>query len=167
MRLHGGVVHRRRRCGRPGFSSVWLRDVAFTGTSLAETEWTDAVLISTAAAGVEAFGARLHRVTLHGCKLDSVNFRGAELTEVTFDNCLLRDVDFTGATLTRTTFGGSRLARATFTRTTLDQVDLRGAAELGLVIDATSLRGAIVTPAQLTAMAPVLAETLGIVVADG
>jgi uncharacterized protein YjbI with pentapeptide repeats len=96
-----------------------------------------------------------------------VNFRGAELTEVVFDNCLLRDVDFSGATLTRTTFGGSRLAAATFTQTTLDQVDLRGTAELGLVTDATSLRGAIVTPAQLTAMAPVLAETLGIVVADG
>jgi uncharacterized protein YjbI with pentapeptide repeats len=143
-----------------------MRDVAFTGTSLAETEWTDATLISSAAAGVEAFGARLRRVTLHGCKLDSVNFRDAELTEVVFDNCLLRDVDFTGAALTRTSFGGSRLAGTTFTRTTLDQVDLREAAELGLITDATSLRGAIVTTAQLTAMAPLLAETLGIVVHD-
>ena len=95
-----------------------------------------------------------------------MNFRGAELTEVVFDNCLLRDVDFSGASLTRTTFGGSRLAAVTFTQTTLDQVDLREAAELGLVTDATSLRGAIVTSAQLAAMAPVLAETLGIVVAD-
>lgn len=77
----------------------------------------------------------------------------------------VRDVDFGGATLTRTAFGGSRLATVTFARTTLDQVDLRGA-DLGIVTDATSLRGAIVTPAQLTAMAPVLAETLGIVVAD-
>jgi uncharacterized protein YjbI with pentapeptide repeats len=65
------------------------------------------------------------------------------------------------------TFGDSRLAAVIFTQTTLDQVDLRGAAELGLVTDAISLRGAIVTSAQLTAMAPVLAETLGIVVADG
>ncbi len=83
-----------------------------------------------------------------------------------FDNCLLRDVDFTGAALTRTSFGGSRLAGTTFTRTTLDQVDLREAAELGLITDATSLRGAIVTTAQLTTMAPLLAETLGIVVHD-
>jgi hypothetical protein len=45
-------------------------------------------------------------------------------------------------------------------------VDLREAAELGLITDATSLRGAIVTTAQLTAMAPLLAETLGIVVHD-
>ena len=114
----------------------------------------------------EAFGARLHRVTLHGCKLDAVNFRDAELAEVVFDNCLLREVDFTGATLTRTSLAGCRLAGTTFTRTTLDQVDLRGA-ELGITTDATSLRGAIVTSAQLTAMAPVLAESIGIVVDDG
>jgi uncharacterized protein YjbI with pentapeptide repeats len=95
-----------------------------------------------------------------------VNFRGAELTEVVFDNCLLRDVDFAGATLTRTSFGNSRLTAVTLAQTTLDQVDLRGA-DLGLLTDAPSLRGAIVTSAQLTAMAPLLAETLGIVVDDG
>jgi len=38
--------------------------------------------------------------------------------------------------------------------------------QLGLVTDAESLRGAIVTPAQLAAMAALLAETLGIAV-DG
>jgi uncharacterized protein YjbI with pentapeptide repeats len=156
----GGGLRRAR------FASVWLRDVRFTGTSLAETEWTDTELTGSALAGAEVFGARLQRMTLHGCKLDSVNFRDAELTEVIFDSCLLRDVDFTGATLTRTSFTGSRLAATTFVRTTLEKVDLRGA-ELGITTDATSLRGAIVTPAQLVAMAPVLAESLGIVVADG
>ena len=96
----------------------------------------------------------------------SVNFRDAGLAEVVFDNCLLREVDFTGAALTRTSFTGCRLAGTTFTRTTQDQVDLRGA-ELGITTDATSLRGAIVTSAQLMAMAPVLAESIGIVVDDG
>jgi len=47
-------------------------------------------------AGVEAFGSQWHRVTLQGCKLDSVNFRDAQLTVVVFGNCTLRDVDFTG-----------------------------------------------------------------------
>src|SRR5215472_16483368 len=160
VRFTGGALRQAR------FASAWLRDVAFTGTSLAETEWSDATLISSAWAGVEAFGARLRQVTLHGCKLDAVNFRDAELTEVVFDSCLLREVDFTGATLARTSFAGCRLAATTFTRTTLDKVDLRRA-ELGITTDATSLRGAIVTSAQLTAMAPVLAESLGIVVDDG
>jgi uncharacterized protein YjbI with pentapeptide repeats len=157
--FHGGGLQRSR------LTDVWLRDVRLTGTSLAETDWTDAALVASAAAGVEAFGARLRRVTFHGCKLDSVNFRDAVLSEVTFDDCLLREVDFTGATLTSTAFPRSRLAKTTFARMTLDRVDLRDA-ELGIVTDTVSLRGATVTSAQLMDMAAVLAETLGIIVAD-
>jgi hypothetical protein len=47
----------------------------------------------------------------------------------------------------------------------MDQVDLRGA-ELGITIDPGSLRGAIVTPAQLAHMAGLLADSMGIIVAD-
>jgi len=71
--FQGGQLRRSR------FTDVWLRDVRLTGTDLAETEWTDATLVASAAAGAEAFGARLRRVTFHGCKLDSVNFRDADL----------------------------------------------------------------------------------------
>jgi uncharacterized protein YjbI with pentapeptide repeats len=117
-------------------------------------------------AGTEAFAAQLRRVTFRGCKLDSVNFRDAALTDVTFDNCLLRDVDFGGATLTRTVFTASRLDKTDFSRVTLDDVDLRGA-ELGITISPDSLRGAIITTAQLMAVAPLLAETLGITVTGG
>jgi uncharacterized protein YjbI with pentapeptide repeats len=157
--FQGGQLQRSR------FSDVWLRDVRLTGTSLAETAWTDAVLVASAAAGVEAFGAELRRVTFHGCKLDSVNFRDAVLTEVTFEDCLLREVDFSGATLTSTAFPRSRLAATTFARMTLDRVDLRDA-ELGITTDTVSLRGAIVSTAQLAAMAGLLADSMGIVVAD-
>jgi uncharacterized protein YjbI with pentapeptide repeats len=157
--VQGGQLKRSR------FSDVWLRDVRLTGTGLAETAWTDAVLVASAAAGVEAYGAQLRRVAFHGCKLDSVNFRDAVLTEVTFDDCLLREVDFTGATLTSTAFPRSRLVSTTFARMTLDRVDLRDA-ELGITTDTVSLRGAIITTAQLAAMAGLLAGTMGIVVAD-
>ena len=150
---------------RSRLTDVWLRDVRLTGTSLAETEWTDATLIASAVAGAEAFGAQLRRVTFHGCKLDSVNFRDAVFTEVTFEDCLLRDVDFTGASLTSTAFPRSRLAQVTFERMTLDRVDLRDA-ELGIKTDTVSLRGAIVTTAQLVDMAFLLADSVGIVV-DG
>jgi uncharacterized protein YjbI with pentapeptide repeats len=151
---------------RARFSDVLLRDVRLIATSLAETGWADVTFDSCVAAGVEAFGARLRRVTLRGCKLDSVNFRDAQLTDVTFENCVLQDVDFGGAALTRTSFPGCRLSRTDFSRVRLDTVDLRGA-ELGLIIDPPALRGAIVTTAQLLDMAPLLASSLGIVVDDG
>jgi uncharacterized protein YjbI with pentapeptide repeats len=151
---------------RGQFSQVWLRDFRIVGTSLIETGWLDATLIAGVAAGVEAFGARLRRVEFHDCKLDSVNFREAVLTEVVFDHCVLRDVDFGGAKLTRTSFAGSKLAETSFRQVTLDQVDLRGA-ELGITVDPGSLRGAIVSSGQLAAMAPLLAEAIGITVDDG
>jgi uncharacterized protein YjbI with pentapeptide repeats len=153
------------RLRRARFTDVWLRDVHLMATTVAETTWVDAAVIGSVAAGVEAFGAQLSRVTLRGCKLDSVNFREATLVDVAFDNCVLRDVDFAGATLTRTAFRGSRLTTANFARVSLDQVDLRGA-ELGITIDPGCLRGAIVTTAQLGEIAPLLAGSIGLIVAD-
>jgi uncharacterized protein YjbI with pentapeptide repeats len=153
------------RLRRARFTDVLMRDVRLIATGLAETQWTDAALVASMAAGAEVFGAELCRVTFRGCKLDSVNFRGAELTDVTFDDCDLREVDFAGATLTRTAFPGSRLAKADFTGVTMDATDLRGA-ELGIIVDSSSLRGAMISTAQLVLLAPVLAETLGITVSD-
>jgi uncharacterized protein YjbI with pentapeptide repeats len=151
---------------RARFSQVWLRDVRIISTVLAETDWLDATFVATVVAGAETFGAQLRKVTFRECKLDSVNLRDAALTDVTFADCVLREVDFGGATLTRVSFPNSRLDRADFSRVTLDDVDLRGA-ELNITITPDSLRGAIITPAQLMAAAPLLAEALGIVVTDG
>jgi len=155
--VQGGQLRRSR------FNDVWLRDIRLTGVDLAETSWLEATIIGTVVAGVSAYGARLRKVAFHGCKLDSVNFRGAALNEVTFDECLLRHVDFAGATLTRTVFTKSQLSKCDFTGVTLRQVDLRGA-ELGITIGPDSLRGAIITTAQLIDIAPLIAENLGIIV---
>jgi uncharacterized protein YjbI with pentapeptide repeats len=94
-----------------------------------------------------------------------VNFREARLTGVQFTDCLLRDVDFAGAKLRRSAFSRCQLTGVDFTRAELDQADLRGS-DLGLIVGPDSLRGAIITSGQLAAIAPVLAETLGIVVDD-
>lgn len=157
--MQGGQFRRAR------FIDVWLQDMQLVTTGLTETSWQDVTISGAVIAGSEAFGAQLRRVSLRKCKLDSVNFRDAELTEVRFDGCLLRDVDFAGASLTRTVFRDCQLERADLSRVTLDQVDLRGA-ELGVIIDPGSLRGAILTTAQLVTLAPLLAEVLGIEIDD-
>ncbi|HEY2505475.1 MAG TPA: pentapeptide repeat-containing protein [Streptosporangiaceae bacterium] len=157
--IDGGAMPRAR------LRDVWLRDVRMTATGLAESTWLEATVLGSSLAGVQIFGAELRQVTFRGCKLDSVNFRAARLTEVIFDSCVLRDVDFAGATLTRCSFPGSELTRADFTKVTLDATDLRGA-QLGLIIDTGSLRGGIISSGQLAVVAPVLAETIGIVVSD-
>jgi uncharacterized protein YjbI with pentapeptide repeats len=160
-----GVTIQDGRLRGARFTSVWCRDLRLMATDLARTTWLDATVIGGVAAGVEAFGSALRRVSFHGGKLDSVNFRGATLTDVSFNDCLLRGVDFTEATLTRTVFTGSRLRQANFTKAVLDRVDLRGS-ELDITAGPGSLRGAIIGTGQLMAIAPALAESLGIIV-DG
>ncbi|MBO0776694.1 MAG: pentapeptide repeat-containing protein [Actinobacteria bacterium] len=154
------------RLRRAQFTEVWLQDVRLVATSLAETSWMGVTFAGGLAAGVEAFGSRLRRVVLRGCKLDSVNFRDADLADVVFDGCVLKDVDFAGAALTRTSFPGCWLRGTDFSRVRLDHMDLRGAAELSIVIEPRALHGAIVTGAQLQELAPLLAASLGITVKD-
>jgi uncharacterized protein YjbI with pentapeptide repeats len=150
---------------RAQFADVWLHDTRMLSTSLARTSWRDVTLTGVVMAGVEMFDSMLRRVRFERCKLDSVNFRAADLTDVVFDNCMMRNVDFTEAKITRTAFPESRLEASTLVKVTLNKVDLRGAT-LGITVDPTCLRGAIVTTAQLLDLAPLLAESIGIQVKD-
>jgi hypothetical protein len=50
-----------------------------------ESGWTGAEVTGSVVAGVEAFAARLRRVSLRGCKLDSVNFGDAVTTAQLMD----------------------------------------------------------------------------------
>ncbi|MFC6882398.1 MULTISPECIES: pentapeptide repeat-containing protein [Actinomadura] len=157
--LEGGGMRRSR------FIDVWANEFHIVGTDLAETEWQDSVLLGSVAAGIQIFGSSLSRVVFRSCKLDGINFRDCELTDVTFEDCLLREADFGGARLTRVEFPGTRLAETVLAGATLERADLRGA-ELGVKVDPASLRGAVVTPAQLADLAPMLADALGIAVED-
>ncbi|MFF5261582.1 pentapeptide repeat-containing protein [Actinomadura viridis] len=147
------------------FINVWAHETRLVGTDLTRSEWQDCALLGSVAAAVPLAGARLDRVVIRGCKLDGVNFRDGVLTDVTFEDCLLREVDFGGAALTRTSFPGSQLTETRLVGATLEEADLRGA-RLGVVIDPGSLRGAVVSPDQLPALAPLLADALGITVED-
>jgi uncharacterized protein YjbI with pentapeptide repeats len=147
------------------FADTWFSDVRLIAADLARTSWRGVTLTGAVIAGAEAYGSLLRHVRFDRCKLDSVNFRDCDLTDVTFDNCVLRDVDFSTARLTRVAFPSSKLSATTLVKVTLDQVDLRGA-ELGLTVDPTALRGAIVSTAQLMELAPLLADSIGIIVSD-
>jgi uncharacterized protein YjbI with pentapeptide repeats len=153
------------RLQRASLRHTWLRDVRLTGTVMGESRWLEVTVLGSSLAGVQIFGSGLKRVMFSGCKLDSVNFRTSQLTDVTFDNCVLRDVDFAGAKLTHCSFPGAELVRVDLSKVTMDRTDLRGA-QLGIIIDSGSLRGAIVSPGQLALVAPALAGALGIVVSD-
>ncbi|GAA4563107.1 pentapeptide repeat-containing protein [Planotetraspora kaengkrachanensis] len=161
-----GAVFTGGRYRRARFSDVWMHSVRWVGADLGETTWLDAEMIASALAGIQLFGAEVTRVVFHDCKLDSVNFRGATLREVSFVNCRMTEVDFAGATLDQVTFPGSLLEGTRFGKAKMSKVDLTGAAGLGMKDGYDSLAGATISGGQLMELAPMLAETLGIRVAD-
>lgn len=138
----------------------------WVGTDLADTDWLDGELIGCVLAGLEMFTARLHRVTFHRCKFESVNARAAKLRGVSFADCLLRDVDFSGAALTEVTFPGSALEGVRFGKARMAKVDLRDATRLEISDGHDALRGATITGGQLMELAPMFADALGITVRD-
>jgi len=166
-----GVTFDGGRLRRARLSDVWFGETRFVALDAAECSWTDVWFSGCVLAGVQAFASVLRRVTLRGCKLDSVNFRECTLTDVLFEDCVLRDADFGGAKLTRVRFPGCTLSDADFTKVTCTDVDLRGAAlggdgTAGIRAGYDSLRCARIDTLQLMTLAPLLARHLGIAVED-
>jgi uncharacterized protein YjbI with pentapeptide repeats len=159
------------RLRRARLTDVWFGDTRFVAADLAESSLTDVWLSGCVLAGVQAFSLVGRRVLLRGCKLDSVNFRDAKLTDVTFEDCVLRDVDFGSAKLLRVRFPGSQLSGLEFTHAACREVDLRGARlgteeTPGIKGGYDSLSGVRIDHPQLMTLAPLLAQHLGITVAD-
>jgi uncharacterized protein YjbI with pentapeptide repeats len=156
----GGTIAQTR------FTSVWLRQVGMTGTSVSGTNWQDGEVIESAWAGVEAIWLQARRVTFENCKFDVVNWRSATLREVTFRDCVLRDNDFGEATLSSVDFPGSRVDGLLLHNARLDRVDLRAAASLSVAGGIDAMRGATISSGQLLDLAPSFAAALGLIVED-
>jgi uncharacterized protein YjbI with pentapeptide repeats len=161
----GGYLRRSR------FSDVLLAAARLVAVDLAESSLTDVWLSGCVLAGVQAFSLVTRRLLLHGCKLDSVNFRDSKLTDVTFSDCVLRDVDFGSARMAKVRFPGSTLLNVDFSNASCKDVDLRGARlgsddVPGIKAGYGSLAGVRIDGLQLMSLAPHLAHHLGIRVAD-
>ncbi|WP_194846464.1 pentapeptide repeat-containing protein [Mumia zhuanghuii] len=125
-----------------------LRDVRIEGGRIGSADLYDGVWES---------------VRVSGCKLSFVNLRGAELRDVAFTDCVIDELDLVNASASRVSFTGCTIARLDVQHTTSTHVDLRGA-ELREIVGVTSLRGVTISPLQLSLLAPLLADTLGITV---
>jgi len=148
------------------FNDVWLGEARWVGTDLSESSWLDCEFNGGLLAGAAMYGARMQRVVFHRCKLDAVNLRQAGLREVVFADCVLREVDLREARLERVSFPGSTLEAVRLAGIRAERLDLRGVRGLGIADGLESLRGAVVSPAQLIDLAPALAEALGITVEE-
>jgi len=161
-----GVTFTNGRFPRARLNEVWFDRTRWVSSNLAEGDWLDVTVLRGSFSGVEAYGAKLRRVTFQECKIDTLNLRGATVQDVVFDRCQLTEVDLGGATLNNVTFPASTVRRMRLDKSTLTKVDFRGAAEFDVVSGCESLRGAVIDSTQLAELAPALAQALGILVKE-
>ncbi|MGI8574159.1 MAG: pentapeptide repeat-containing protein [Egibacteraceae bacterium] len=127
--------------------------------------WRDVALSWMRMGNFEAYDADLTRVTVRESRFGFVNLRSARLTDVLFDRCVITDLDLGSATARRVTFAGCRFERVDCFQADLEDVDLRGA-EAGEVVGVGHLRGTVMSPSQLVALAPAMAAHLGVTMRD-
>ncbi|MBB3042897.1 pentapeptide repeat-containing protein [Nocardioides sp. LMS-CY] len=149
--------------------SARLREVELDQVNLpvvraARGQWRD-VRVSGRLGSVEAYDAQWRSVHFVGCKLSFVNLRGAELLDVAFTGCVVEELDLLDARARRVRLEDTRVGHLSLREGELRDVDLRGA-ELESIDGVRHLRGVTVSSGQLTLMAPLLAEALGILVED-
>ena len=146
------------------FIEVDLDQVHLPVLKAARTQWRD-VRVNGRIGGLEAYEAQWRSVHFVGCKLDYVNLRGAELLDVAFTDCVVGELDLLDARVRRMAVDGTRITHLNARRARLTDVDLRGGQLEGLdgLMD---LGGATVSRHQLTLLAPLLAEQVGIKVED-
>jgi uncharacterized protein YjbI with pentapeptide repeats len=149
------------RLRRARLVETLVTDLQATTIDLGESTWRDSLVTGGRIGAAAASSAKLTRVRLRGVKLDFLNLRGATLQDVVFEDCLLGEVDATDATLTDVDFSGGRLDTFGVRGATLARVDLSGAT-LQTLNGLDNLRGAIVSPAQVLDLAPLLADHLGL-----
>jgi uncharacterized protein YjbI with pentapeptide repeats len=143
-----------------------VTDLQATTVDGAESVWRDSLITGGRLGAVAGSSTKWSRVRLRGVKLDFLNLRGATLQDVVFQDCVLGEIDASDAQLIDVDFSGSRLDAFGVRNATLTRVDLSHAT-LQTLSGLDNLRGAIVSPAQLLDLAPLLADHLGIVVAEG
>jgi uncharacterized protein YjbI with pentapeptide repeats len=141
-----------------------LERVTASSLRAARSTWRDVRLTGSRVGAAEFFDAEWLRVELSASRVDYLNLSGAELTDVRFEGCTFGDVDLRAARAKRVSFAGCRIGTLSVKDARLDGVDLRGA-DIDSVDGAANLAGSVVDEGQLSRLAPLLAEVLGISVA--
>ena len=143
---------------------VLLTGVRFTSLRAVRGDWQDCQ-VSGRLGVVDGHGVRWRSVMLTGCKIDLLSLRGAEVEDLLLNDCQVGELDVSGARLNRVRLESTRVGTLEATDLRSAQLDLRGA-QVERFVNLASLRGALVTPDQVTWWAPLLAEALGLRVAD-
>jgi len=113
----------------------------------------------------EFYDATWRSIRIENSKLGYLNFRGSTVTDVLISGCTIDELDLSGAEGQRIAFESTSIASLDVRQARLLDVDLRGV-ELREISGVANLRGTVVDSGQLDLLAPLLASSIGITVAD-
>jgi uncharacterized protein YjbI with pentapeptide repeats len=138
-----------------------LSEVHGTTVDLADSTWRDSRVSGGRLGAVTLIGASWSGIRVLGCHLGFVNLAGARFEDVRFEGCEIGGLDARTAHLRSVAFVDCSVDDLNVAGATLSDVDLSGA-RLRALIGVESLRGAIVSEAQLADLAPIFAAELGL-----
>lgn len=131
--------------------------------SAGRSTWRDTLVQSPRWGSAELFDAELNSLHLRGGKIDYLNLRGSRLTNVLIEDCQLGELDLGGIRGDRVAIRNCRIGTLDLTGARCVNVDLRGS-EFSTINGLEGLRGVTVDEFQLSLLAPVLADHIGLVV---
>jgi len=156
-------------------NETMLRAATFTDTVIsrlnapvlvaARLQLRDVTIDGSRIGSAELYEAAFDSVSITGSKLGFVNLRTSKLADVLFSGCTIDELDVSGSKITRMAFTGTTIGTLDLTNSFLTHVDLRGA-EISRILGLAGLKGATVSPDQLSQLAPLFADHLGLIVED-
>ena len=138
-----------------------LTEPEITTLAAPESTWRGVEVSAGRIGAVETSAAHWDGVSATDTRVGYLDLRDATLVDVRLAGCRVDTLDLSGAKVTRLSLSGCAIGELLVRHATLTDVDLRGA-ELSGVDEAAALAGAVITPAQLIDLAPLLANALGI-----
>ena len=142
-----------------------LAEVHGASVDFSDTAWRDSGITGSRLGAVTLAGATWTGIRVRGSKLGFVNLAGARLEDVVFEGCEIGTLDVRTAQLRSVGLVDCTIDELNVAGATLSKVDLSGA-RLRSLIGVESMRGAIVSQAQLHDLAPLLAAELGLEIRD-
>ena len=162
------------------FSEVFADDTDLTAARLVDcrlerlsstylhsprSTWRAVELTGSRIGAWEIYDADLESVLIEDCRLGFANLAGTALRNVLIRSTRIDELDLSGIEAERVRFEDCRVGTLRLRGGSLSDVDLRGL-EMRVVSGVGSLGGATVSGEQLTELAPLLAQHLGLRVDD-
>ena len=127
--------------------------------------WRTVELVDSRIGAWELYDADVESLLIEDCRLGFTNLAGTALRDVLIRATRIDELDLTGIDAQRVRFEDCRVGTLRLHGGSLSDVDLRGL-EMTVVNGVGSLAGATVSSGQLSELAPLLAQHLGLRVKD-